>query len=237
VRSELKTGLAKMFATLEIELSMLPSDYNQSSDLAEQRFLLSLADLDWICNVLPKMEMMKDFISSWAHISDHLLAIVQDEKYRSGLWAVKAKLIEVAGKALEAIGYGNVVLPASKRAQFLKTWLPYMRNMKGILDSKAADDEVFPYKTDIDLCQNIEGAIVSLVLALPSNDQADILGDWMKGTEQLKFPDLSEAFEVWCYRTKTAKRRLSVGFNSMTIPLSASDELPACNSYDLNRVT
>lgn len=237
VRSELKTGLANMFARLEIELDMLPSDYDQSPELAEQRFLQSVADLDWIGNVLPKMEMMKEFVSSWANISDYLLAVVQDEKYNFGLWAVKGKLIEVAGKTLEAIGYGNVVLPAANRAQFLKTWLPYMRKMKDLLDSKASDNEVFPYKIDSDICQSIEGAIVSLVLALPSNDQADILGDWMKGTDQLKFPDLSEAFEVWCYRTKTAKRRLSVGFNSMAMSLSPSDEQPTCNSYDLNTVT
>jgi hypothetical protein len=63
---------------------------------------------------------------------------------------------------------------------------------------------------DEDLCQSIEGAIISLVLALPSNDQADILADWMEA-DQVSYPDLSEAFEVWCYRTKSAKRRLAEG--------------------------
>ncbi|KAL9434645.1 hypothetical protein AB3S75_025167 [Citrus x aurantiifolia] len=63
---------------------------------------------------------------------------------------------------------------------------------------------------DEELCENIEAAIVQLILALPSNHQADILADWLK-TEQVKYPDLSEAFEVWCYRTKSAKRRLLEG--------------------------
>ncbi|PQQ10592.1 BTB/POZ domain-containing protein [Prunus yedoensis var. nudiflora] len=63
-----------------------------------------------------------------------------------------------------------------------------------------------------DLCQSIEGAMVTLVLALPSNDQADILADWM-GAEQVRYPDLSEAFEVWCFRTKSAKRRLVEGLD------------------------
>ncbi|XP_008775081.2 BTB/POZ domain-containing protein At3g05675-like [Phoenix dactylifera] len=218
VKYEARSGLAKMFTTFEKGLSLLPSEYDQSPEVAEQRVVQNLLDLEWMCNILPKMEMMKDFVSTWACISDHVLAIVQDEKFSSGLWAVKAKLIEVTGKALDAIGYGNVVLPAPSRVQFLKTWLPYIRNLKPLLDSKNADDEAFPYKMDGDLCQNIEGAITSLVLALPSSHQADILMDWMQRTEQLKYPDLSEAFEVWCYRTKSAKRRLLVGFNGIHNP-------------------
>lgn len=59
----------------------------------------------------------------------------------------------------------------------------------------------------------IEGAIVSLILALPLDDEADILTYWMR-TEQFQFPDLNEAFEVWCYRTKFAKRRLGLGLDS-----------------------
>ncbi|KAG1360706.1 BTB/POZ domain-containing protein [Cocos nucifera] len=218
VKCEARSGLAKMFTTLEKGLSLLPSEYDQSPEAAEQRVLQSLLDLEWMCNMLPKMEMMKDFVSGWACISDHVLAIVQDEKYGSGLWAVKAKLMEVTGKALDAVGFGNVLLPAPSRVQFLKTWLPFVRKLKPLLDSRSAEDEAFPYKMDGDLCQNIEGAITSLVLALPSSDQADILMDWMQRNEQLKYPDLSEAFEVWCYRTKSAKRRLRAGFDAMDNP-------------------
>ncbi|KAJ8512776.1 hypothetical protein OPV22_003210 [Ensete ventricosum] len=173
---------------------------------------------EWMCNIVPKMEMMKEFVSGWAHVSDHILAVIQDEKYSSSLWSVKAKLIEVTGKALDAIGYGSVVLPAPFRVHFLKTWLPYIRKMKPLLDLKSMEDESFPYKMDGDLCQNVEGAITSLMLALPSNDQAEIFTDWMKRTEQLSYPDLSEAFEVWCYRTKAAKRRLMAGLNEAGNP-------------------
>ena len=213
VKSEAKAGLAKMFSTFKTELTL---DFDQMLDVAEQRVLQRISDLDWICNVLPKMELMTDFVLGWALISDHVLAVVQDNKYCSGLWGVKLRLVELVGKTLEAIGFGNVVLPAASRVQILKTWLPYLRMMKPILDSKYAENEAFPYKMDSDLCQNIEGAIVSLVLALPSSDQADILADWMKRTEQLRFPDLTEAFEVWCYRTKAAKRRLGAGFKGVS---------------------
>ncbi|EOY23944.1 BTB/POZ domain-containing protein [Theobroma cacao] len=133
------------------------------------------------------------------------------------MWGLKVKLIEVTGKVLEAVGYGNVILPAPYRVQLLKTWLPYIRKIKPLLDANGNKETDFPYKMDEDLCQSIEGAIVSLVLALPSNDQADILSDWME-TEQVRYPDLSEAFEVWCYRTKSAKRRLMEGLDRVGNP-------------------
>lgn len=216
VKSTAQSGLANMFSTLETELRALPLSFSQAPEAAEQRVLQCLSDLDWMCNILPKMELMKEFVLGLAHISDYVLAIVQDEKYDYGLWGVKFRLVELVGKALEAVGFGSVVLPSASRVQFLKTWLPYLRKMKPVLDSKSAKNEAFPYRMDVDLCQNIEGAIVSLVLALPSCDQAEILSDWMERTEQLKFPDLTEAFEVWCYRTKAAKRRLVAGFNGVS---------------------
>lgn len=211
VRSEVRTGLNKMLANFEAELSVIP-------EASEQRVVQSLVDLDWMCGILSKMEMMMDFVTGWAAISDKVLAAVQDEKYSLSLWEVKVKVIELVGKALDAIGYGSVVLPAPSRVHFVTTWLPYLRKMKPILDSKSNADESFAYKLDGDLCQNIEGAIVSLILALPCGDQADILVEWMQTTEHLKFPDLSEAFEVWCYRTKTAKRRLLLGLNGVGNP-------------------
>lgn len=215
VKSEAKAGLAKMLTTFNVELNSLSSHFDQTADAAEQRVLQSISDLDWMCNILPKMGLMTDFVSGWAHISDHVLSVIQDDKYCSGFWAIKVRLVELVGRALEAIGFGSVVLPAASRVKFLKTWLPYLRMMKSLLDSKCAENEEFPHKMDSDLCQNIEGAIVSLVLALPSSDQADILTDWIKRTDQLRFPDLTEAFEVWCYRTKAAKRRLVVGFDGV----------------------
>lgn len=215
VKSEVKFGLSKMFSTLEMELSSLVKSYDLAPETSEQRILQSLSDLEWMCNILPKIDMMGYFISHWVEISAHLLTIVLDEKYCSSLWAVKAKLIEVAGKALDAVADGTVTLPAPMRLKLLKAWLRYIRNMKPLLDSKRAADGTYPYQMDPDLCQNIEGAILSLVLSLPSNDQADILTEWMS-TRQLKYPDLREAFEMWCYRTKSAERRVGQRLNGIS---------------------
>uniref|UniRef100_A0A0D3GCA7 BTB domain-containing protein n=1 Tax=Oryza barthii TaxID=65489 RepID=A0A0D3GCA7_9ORYZ len=216
VRSVVREGLKKLFSTLKIGLDLLTSEYEQLPEQAEQRVLCSLADIDWMANVLTKIEMMNEFVSGWSEISGYVLSVVQDKKYSSGLWLVKAKLIEVTGKAFDAVGYGSVVFPASSRVHFLRMWLPFMQTTKRLLDEKLKDDAI--PQMDADLFQNIEGAIVSLVLALPSGDQADILGEWMKNAEQFRYPDLTEAFEVWCYRSKTAKRRLVGGLNGSGNP-------------------
>jgi len=216
VKSVVQEGLRKLLGALRTALDLLCTEFDQSPDQAEQRILCSLADIDWIANLLAKIEMMHDFVSCWSEISDYVLSVVQDKKYISGLWAVKAKLIEVTGKALDAVGYGSVVLPSSSRVHILKTWLPYIQMTKRFLDENSKNETSL--QMDSDLSQNIESAIVSIVLALPSDDQADILSEWMKQAEQFRYPDLTEAFEVWCYRSKTAKRRLAGGLNGGSNP-------------------
>ncbi|XLT35541.1 hypothetical protein HN873_066833, partial [Arachis hypogaea] len=40
-------------------------------------------------------------------------------------------------------------------------------------------------------------------------DQAEVLTEWLEN-ECIWYSNLTEAFEVWCYRSKVAKRRLSL---------------------------
>lgn len=214
VTSEIKTGLLRICSSFEKEVSSLLLEVDLTLEAAEKRVMQSLSDLEWICNILPKMDLMKDFVNNWANISENIMLVMEDKKLDSILWGLKVKIIEVTGKVLDSIGYGNVILPSTSRVQLLKMWLPYIRKMKPLLDTLGNEETGFPYKMDEDLCQNIEGAIVALISALPSNDQADILADWMSA-EQVKYPDLSEAFEVWCYRTKSAKRRLMEGLEKV----------------------
>lgn len=211
VRSVVQEGITKLLSGLRTGLDLLATEFDQSSDQAEKGILCSLADIDWVANLSTKIEMTHAFVSGWSEISCHILSVVQDSKYSSGLWAVKAKLIEVTGKALDAVGYGTVVLPAPSRFHLLKTWLPYIQTIKRSLDGNSKGE--MSLQMDSDMWQNVESAIVSMVLALPSDDQADILSEWMKNAEQFRYPDLTEAFEVWCYRSKTAKRRLVGGLN------------------------
>jgi hypothetical protein len=136
VKSVVQEGLRKLLSGLRTELDLLSAELDQSPDQAEQRILCSLADIDRISNFLTKIEMMHDFVSGWSKISDHVLSVIQDKKYSSSLLAVRVKLTEVTGKALDAVGYGSVVLPASSRVHFLKTWLPYIQMTKFLLDGK-----------------------------------------------------------------------------------------------------
>ncbi|XP_062030147.1 BTB/POZ domain-containing protein At3g05675-like [Rosa rugosa] len=212
VRSVVRTGLSHICATFEKDLSSLLLEPDLASETADVKIMHSLSDLEWMCSILGKMDLMKDFVSNWAESSSNVLGVIEDKKLDSFMWGLKIKLIEVTAKVLEAVGYGNVILPAPIRLTLLKSWLPYIRKMKPLLDKRGSEDTGFPYKMNEDLCQTIEGAIVTLVLALPSNDQADILADWMRA-EQVRYPDLSEAFEVWCFRTKSAKRRLVEGLD------------------------
>ncbi|KAL5747707.1 hypothetical protein ACOSP7_024722 [Xanthoceras sorbifolium] len=211
VKSVVIMGLSQVCSSFEKELSSLLLETDVSSETADDKIMQRLSDIEWMCNILPKMDLMKEFVSNWAEISGKILGVIEDKKLDLFMWGLKIKVIEVTGKVLEAVGYGNVILPAPCRIKLLKTWLPYIRKMKPLLEAKSIKEVGFPYKMDEDLCENIEGAMVQLVLALPSNDQADILADWMEKNEQVKYPDLSEAFEVWCYRTKSAKRRLLEG--------------------------
>lgn len=201
VKSELRIGLKQLFKNFKSSLDLLSPECAEELELAEEKMLIVLNDLDWICNVLQKMEIMVDFVSNWAEISNQILTVVLSKWCSSDLWVVKSKIMEMTSKALDAVGYGSVVLPAPVRVQFLKTWLPYIREMKPLLESRM----------DSEIWENMEGAIVSFVLALPSNDQAEIILEWVNGSDRLRYPDLSEAFEVWCYRAKSAKRRLAAG--------------------------
>lgn len=221
VTSAIRMGVSKIFCLFEMDLSSLLLDQDLESEVAQKKILQRVADLEWMCNVLPKMDLMKNFVCNWVAFSSKILGVIEDNKLNHVMWGLKVKLIEVVGKVLEAVGYGSVIVPALCRVQLIKTWLPYVRKMKPLLDSKAIEEIGFPYKIDEDLCQNIEGSIVSLVLTLPSNDQADILSDWIK-REEVRYPDLSEAFEVWCYRTKSAKRRLMEGLQDNSDTNSSS---------------
>ncbi|KAI3713485.1 hypothetical protein L1987_72063 [Smallanthus sonchifolius] len=210
VKAESKKGLMNICSLFDKDLSCLLSQTDDES--AEKRVMQSLSDLSWICNVLSKMDLMKEFVDQWIDFSSRVIGVMEDKLLESSMWGLKLKILELNWKVLDAVGYGNVIIPPARRVDLVKTWLPFIRKTKPILDSIGNEETGYPYKMDDDLCQNIEGAIVALLSALPSNDQADILADWMNG-EQLKYPDLSEAFEIWCYRTKSAKRRLVEGFD------------------------
>ena len=91
----------------------------------------------------------------------------------------------------------------------VKVWLPFVRVTKPLIYAvTTSDDDAITLKVDGELWQSLESAFVSIVFVLPSGDQTEILTEWL-GNEHVRYPDFTEASEVWCYRSKVAKRRLA----------------------------
>ncbi|KAG9133155.1 hypothetical protein Leryth_025642 [Lithospermum erythrorhizon] len=176
-----------------------------------QLFLSFLADLSWACMILVKLESIRDFVCSWVEASHGILKVFEKENPELGKIEAKLKVLEVTVKVLEAIGYGTVILPNVKRLYMVKVWLPFIRTSKPLVDTAVSnyDENEFVLKVDAELWQSLESAIISMILALPSDDQAQVLTEWL-ADKDIRYPDLTEAFEMWCYRSKVAKRRLAV---------------------------
>ncbi|KAL3532172.1 hypothetical protein ACH5RR_005693 [Cinchona calisaya] len=150
------------------------------SETGEIELLQSyLIDLSWACQILAKLECLKDFIHSWMELSESIIKVVN---LANPVIETNLKVLEVTAKVIEAIGYGTVVLPAAKRFDMVKVWLPFARIMKPLINTFSADDE---------------------------NELTLKIDEWL-GCEHIQYPDLTEAFEVWCYRSKVAKRRLAL---------------------------
>ncbi|KNA19355.1 hypothetical protein SOVF_062330 [Spinacia oleracea] len=166
-----------------------------------------LSDLSWACQISAKLELMRDLVNFWLEVSDMIVKLIDSTSSKVETLEIKMKVIEVATKVLEAVGYGNVVLPTAKRLHMVKLWLPFARITKPLIDTASSEDSS-KVKIDSEVWQTLESAFISMILALPSGDQAEILTKWLEN-QHIQYPDLTEAFEVWCYRSKVARKRLT----------------------------
>lgn len=210
VKMEVKKCFLELFKTFKVAMMSLLHD---DSQLSEDLVLEKSSDLVWASRVLPKLSLLPELVMCWGEATDDIIEVLDSEKLKVIFWETKLKILEITGRVIEAVGYGSVIIPSSQRTHLVKVWLPYIRKTKPLLDLQFSHEKVAA-TMDGELCQSMEAAFVSLVLSLPSGDQAEILASWLQ-TDEAQFPDLSEAFEVWCYRTKAAKRRLSVDLNSL----------------------
>lgn len=207
IKSEVKECVKRLFD----RFNSILEDLVESISEEEKTYLLQshLSDLLWACQMLTKMEVMRDFVKSWVDASEKIVKFVAQGNSMAQNTEMKMKVIEVAAKVLEAIGYGSVILPTAKRLHMVKLWLEFVRVTKPMIDSfTGSGEETLAHKMDGELWQSLESTFVSIILALPSRDQAEILTEWLQN-DHIQYPDLTEAFEVWCYRSKVAKRRLA----------------------------
>ncbi|KAL9230612.1 hypothetical protein vseg_005942 [Gypsophila vaccaria] len=209
VRECTKTLLSNFSSLLE---SLMEDKTTISKTVKFELLKSHLSDLSWACQISSKLDIMRDLVTFWSDVSSTLVRILEDESSITETVEIKFKTIEVSTKIIEAIGYGHVILPTAKRLHMVNIWLPFARATKPIIDASSNDieddDDNAKQRTDSDIWQTLESAFISIILALPSDYQADILSEWL-GNQHIQYPDLTEAFEVWCYRSKVAKKRLA----------------------------
>ncbi|KAI4369128.1 hypothetical protein MLD38_017612 [Melastoma candidum] len=212
VRSEVRECVKRLLERFNNLLEALLCDRKEIDHHGEKMTVLIsyLSDLLWASKMATKLEIMRDLVICWVEGSDKVVKVTELVIPTPEVLKVKVRIMEITARVLECIGSGNVILPPLKRLHALKIWLPYARIVKSALESLAAsDDEDTTVEIEDELFPTLESAFVSIMLTLPSGDQAEVLTDWL-GNKSIKYPDLSEAFEAWCYRSKVAKRRLGV---------------------------
>uniref|UniRef100_A0A7N0V6G6 BTB domain-containing protein n=1 Tax=Kalanchoe fedtschenkoi TaxID=63787 RepID=A0A7N0V6G6_KALFE len=216
IRAEVKDCVQKLLFRFShvIEASISDMESSATSKGGKmQLFLSHLLDLAWACQILIKLDLIKDFVIKWMELSEQMLHAVKQTSLQSApeYTEISFKVAEIASKVLEPIGYGTVILPTAQRLHMVKLWLPFIRITKPLLDSSSAcveEENSEAFHVDDELWQTLESAFVSIILALPSEYQAEILTEWL-ANEHVHYPDLTEAFEVWCYRTKVTRRKLT----------------------------
>ncbi|KAL3839356.1 hypothetical protein ACJIZ3_023947 [Penstemon smallii] len=220
IRLETRQCVNKMLARFISLVESLLGDTQEFVTEVEKMdsFFAILTDLSWVFQILSKLEISREFVQTWVEISTSILKVTEHKLLKGEVNGINSRVLEVTSKVLEAIGYGNVVLPTNKRLHMVKIWLPFVRLMKCWFDSVISNEETDLFlNTHTEIWASLQSAFVSLILTLPSGDQAEILVEWLENN-QIRYPDLTEAFEVWCRRSKVAKRRLGMldGNNNKT---------------------
>ncbi|XP_013624129.1 PREDICTED: BTB/POZ domain-containing protein At3g05675-like [Brassica oleracea var. oleracea] len=154
-----------------------------------------VSNLSWAFQILTKMEMVRDFVVTWVDTTEKLAKVVEAMEAGAETVEIRVKVTEVTSKVVEVIGYGTVILPTVKRLQMVKLWLPFVRKTKPLVDSVVTNqeedkEEGVRCKIDGEIWQALESSFVSIILALPSSDQAEILIEWL--SKNGVYPDFTE---------------------------------------------
>ncbi|KAL8129440.1 hypothetical protein V2J09_018595 [Rumex salicifolius] len=212
IKFKTKECMKRLLSTFVGLLESLSRELKSSEAFADNFLLLQsqLSDLLWACQILSKFESMRGVVTTWIDISTSLIKVVDVPSSETKILKTKLKVIEVTTKILEAIAYGTVILEPALRLHMVKVWLPFVRATKPEIDAACTEEEEdsVSLKVDTELWPSLESAFVSMIAALPSAVQAEILTEWL-GDQHVHYPDLTEAFEVWCYRSKVAKKRMA----------------------------
>ncbi|WVZ65847.1 hypothetical protein U9M48_015146 [Paspalum notatum var. saurae] len=216
VKSQVKDCVIGLLSRLRDFMSSILKKLKEAplgsdSGALQQELESFVCDVSWACQILGKLEMMKCIVLYWVGVSSDVVEAVDALCAGHDCLKARLKVVEVSAKVLEAVAFGNIILPTEERCHMVNVWIGFARTTKALIvqvDDDEGDTETPQANLDNEVWQGLESAIVSIVLTLPSNNQAEILSEWLQ-SKHVKYPDLTEAFEAWCYRSKVAKRRLS----------------------------
>ena len=165
-----------------------------------------ISDVCWVSKMMSGTEMMREVVGYWVDRAEVVVAAAERMPNGPEQLEARMKVVEAVTSVLEAIGSGSAILPAKRRLRVVNAWLPFAQRTRCLFDFCSSDDLV---TVDFEMWESLESAFVSTLLTLPSGDLAEVLTGWLRG-EKVQYPDLTEAFEVWCYRTKVAKKRFGI---------------------------
>ncbi|KAF3331979.1 BTB/POZ domain-containing protein [Carex littledalei] len=168
----------------------------------DQECSVVVSDILWVCQILTKLDMMRVIVPIWVDLSSKMEKLV--DTFVGEEFETRLKVVEITNKVLESINFGNVILPPEIRFDLVKIWIPILQRTKGWME-----DDKRTENFDGEIFQTLELGLVSVILTLPSEWQAEILSKWF-ASENVQYPDLLEVFEVWCFRAKSAKRRFGL---------------------------
>ncbi|XP_065042760.1 BTB/POZ domain-containing protein At3g05675-like isoform X1 [Musa acuminata AAA Group] len=230
IKIEVKNCIRDLLSRFNYHIESL---LNASQDMVSEMTMVCdmhsfLSDISWVCQILTKMEMMKHLVHYWLEASLNIVRVTEKLNQDDHMPETRLKVIEVTSKVLDAVGFGHVIVATAMRLGLVNVWLPFVQRTRPLLEQANSDSEGgSSLQIDSEIWQGLESAFISILLTLPSVSQAEILAGWLR-SEHARYPDLTEAFEAWCYRSKIAKRRLALsdGISNRTssqVKLEAAD--------------
>jgi hypothetical protein len=143
----------------------------------QQKVFSLVCDISWVPQVLNKLAMMKFLVPYWIRVSSDVVEAVEAVYPGLDCLSTRLKVVEVSGKVLEAIAFGNIVLAAEKRRHAVNVWIDFAGRTKSLVDQSDSDDcgdtETQKAKLENEIWLGLESAVVSIVLTLPSDIQAN----------------------------------------------------------------
>ncbi|KAL3677669.1 hypothetical protein R1sor_020625 [Riccia sorocarpa] len=139
------------------------------------------------------------------HIADEAVRMFSEEKELAQLMVLRIyqnpfteTLFFILVRMLQALQKGEVLSPRSVRLTLLTTWLPVVAKLGNDNDSFGHEETQ----------KNLEDGLGAVVETLPMVDQEIIFRIWIGAClkSRRSWPDLSEAFELWCNKLRQAHR-------------------------------